>query len=207
MKLYLVRHGETEWNKEKRIQGQTDNPLDRKGICQALESRKYFCRMNFADVYSSPLIRALETADLIYPSGRNRIIVDNRLKEISYGTDEGMDLNAIDRTPSLRLYNYFHAPQYYNPPDSGESIGQLKERCRSFYQMMITRYHDSENVLVSSHGAWIRGMISVIEELPEKDFWNGKEQKNCSVTIIRSDGRKSCVVCDAIDPADMRAMA
>ena len=87
MKLYLVRHGQTDWNKEKRLQGQEDIPLNDFGRHLAKETGIRLRNVRFDLCFSSDLKRALETANLILDEGSNKvpIIMDKRLKEIAFG--------------------------------------------------------------------------------------------------------------------------
>ena len=153
MFLYMVRHGETDWNCNLKIQGQTDNPLNAEGKHQAGELRPFFAKLAFCDIYSSPLIRARQTAELSCPDKISEIIYDDRLKEISYGADEGQSLLLIDSDPALRLHNFFYNSANYIPPNGGESFPELKKRCADFLNEIRSRYSDSERVLISTHGA------------------------------------------------------
>ena len=89
MKLYLVRHGETDWNKQKRIQGQVDIPLNAFGRSLAKKTAEGLKSIPFDVCYSSPLGRAEETARLILNERDVPIITDNRIMEMAFGEYEG----------------------------------------------------------------------------------------------------------------------
>ena len=94
MKLYIVRHGETDWNKNKMMQGNTDVPLNQNGINQALNISKFLEDKTIDVCYSSPLSRAYETAKLITNNGN--IIIDKRLEERELGEFEGKNSSLYD---------------------------------------------------------------------------------------------------------------
>ena len=121
MELYLIRHGETDWNKQKRMQGQTDIPLNEYGRKLAHITAEAISDIDFDIVYSSPLIRAKETAEIL-TGGRNiHITTDERLKEISFGNDEGV--------PSMELRadfsNFFFAPEKFIPSEGDRKSTRL----------------------------------------------------------------------------------
>jgi len=194
MKIYLIRHGETDWNKKLKIQGQADIPLNQTGRMQAEIAAKYLDGIQFDAVFSSPLLRARETAKIIIKDRKIPFYIDDRLKEISYGIREGQSLRLIHAFPFLRLHAYFKKPESYIPPKGGETIRELKDRCRSFLDERIVPMEEIyNNVLISGHGALIRAMISVVVSLPDSYFWSGKEQGNCAVTIVTGFVSSGCV--------------
>ena len=89
MRLYIVRHGETKWNRERRLQGSTDVELNDKGIALAKSTGKALAEVPFRRAFSSPLKRAVVTAKLILGERQTPLILDERLKEISFGNWEG----------------------------------------------------------------------------------------------------------------------
>ena len=89
MKLYIVRHGETEWNKARKIQGQVDIPLNEFGRTLAKKTAKGLADIKFDLCYTSPLVRAKETAELILAGGTTQIIEDARIEEMAFGEYDG----------------------------------------------------------------------------------------------------------------------
>lgn len=153
MKLYVVRHGQTDWNKANLLQGNTDISLNETGISQACEIQEKLKDIDFDLCYSSPLSRAYDTASIIC-NGKVNIEVDNRLEERELGEYEGK--------PSS-LYN----SQYYwdlriNSSDKGvEAPKELLNRILSFYNDLLNKHND-EVILIVSHGAVVRGLNFVI---------------------------------------------
>ena len=183
MKIYFMRHGETDWNKERRLQGQTDIPLNEYGIYLAKITASALKDFSFDRIYSSPLQRAYDTATLL-SEGRNlTIITDDRLKELSFGEGEGISLTYLNTHPESPLYNFIHNPGSYLPPKDGETIESLYERCGSFLQQVIFPLESvCEQILVVCHGAVIRGMIYHMNQRDASHSWD-VTHKNCSITI------------------------
>lgn len=183
MKIYFVRHGETLWNKEKKIQGQSDIPLNEYGIELAHVTADAIKDIPFDIVYSSPLLRAKETADILVKNRNIEVLTDPRLVEMSFGEGEGESLPEIHSHPEMKLHDFIHNPGKYTPPTGGETFEELYTRCKSFIEDIIlpaeTKY---DSMLIVGHGALIRGFIHNINNRPSKDFWI-VTHKNCSVTI------------------------
>nr|MCR5154705.1 histidine phosphatase family protein [Lachnospiraceae bacterium] len=90
MKLYIMRHGETNWNKEKRLQGRSDIDINENGILLAEKTSKALEDVPFTHIFSSPLTRAYHTATIIKGNRNLDIVKDERLLEISFGNQEGL---------------------------------------------------------------------------------------------------------------------
>ena len=183
MKIYFVRHGETFWNKEKKIQGQSDIPLNEYGIELAHVTADAMKDIPFDIVYSSPLLRAKETADILVKNRNLEVYTDSRLVEMSFGEGEGESLPEIHTHPEMKLYNFIHNPGEYIPPTGGETFKDLYIRCKSFInEVILPAENKYDTMLIVGHGALIRGFIHNITKRPSKDFWI-VTHKNCSVTI------------------------
>ena len=190
MKIYFMRHGETDWNKERKLQGQVDIPLNNYGIYLAEETARALSHISFDKIFSSPLCRAYETASIM-AKGRNLdIITDTRLLELSFGEGEGLSLSYIHSHPESELYNFIHNPSLYIPTKGGETLENLFNRCGLFLEECIFPLEGScENILVVGHGALIRGMIYHMNRRSISDFWS-VTHKNCSVTISQYSNHK-----------------
>ena len=184
MKIYFVRHGETVWNKEKKIQGQSDIPLNEYGRELGTITAEALKDIPFDIVYSSPLIRAKETAEILVKNRSLEIHEDPRLVEMSFGEGEGESLPEIHTHPEMKLHNFIHNPGEYIPPAGGETFEELYNRCKNFIEeVIIPAENKYETMLIVGHGALIRGFIHNINHRPSKDFWI-VTHKNCSVTIV-----------------------
>lgn len=151
MKLFIVRHGQTDLNKEKRAQGRKGLPLNKIGIEQAYELKEKFDKENikFDIVFSSPQERAIQTAKI--STGKDAIIVDDRLNVYDLGTADGMLMSEIKITgtvPDMNIYN------------GVENLEDYKKRIYSFINEIIEKFKDKDiNILVVGHKC-TTGMIS-----------------------------------------------
>ncbi len=186
MKVYLLRHGETDWNKAGRFQGQTDIPLNDAGRELARITRDNMPLVHFDRVYCSPLIRAKETA-LIFLEGRfplDQIRYDRRIIEISFGKQEGANIQEAKDDSSHPMYNMLWHPESYVPDGTGESFADVVKRADDFLRNEILPLEGQcDNVLVVAHGALNRSLVVAAGHKQIKDFW-GARYYNCCVTTL-----------------------
>ena len=133
MKLYIIRHGQTDWNIAKKIQGRQDIPLNERGRYQAGCLKKAMENRPVTAVFSSPQIRAMETAKAVASSSSSVVIPVKDLMEINYGSWEGKteeELLQEDRA----LYEAWWSHPAETAPPGGESISQVNERCQKAWK-------------------------------------------------------------------------
>lgn len=189
MDIYLIRHGETDWNKTKRLQGITDIPLNAYGIELAEKTADGLKDIPFDLIFSSPLIRARKTAEVIRGERTIPIIPTEGLREISFGAYEGLTyLPDQYNIPKPGFQKFFDDPEHYDTPPEGESLEHLRQRTSSFVRSVIENpEYEEKTILMASHGAAIRGILSGLFGLPLRDFWNGPVHKNCGVTKLHTE--------------------
>lgn len=192
MDIYLIRHGETDWNKVKRLQGITDIPLNAYGIELAEKTAEGLRDVPFDVAYTSPLIRAYKTAEIIRGDRPIPIIPTEGLKEISFGDYEGLTyLPERYNIPKPGFRKFFDDPEHYDTPPNGESLVHLRERTSSFVRgIMNDPANEDLTILMTAHGAAIRGILSGLQNLPIAQFWSGPVHKNCGVTKIHAEHGK-----------------
>src|SRR5699024_2329666 len=134
--LYLIRHGQTDWNLRAALQGRTDIPLNETGRRQAQEARQRLEGVRFDAVYSSPLSRAMETAALVSGWPMEKIRTDQRLIEIAFGPYEGKDTHTLG--PAFAPF--FADPASYQPPEGGESLNSVLERTADFLAFAASQH-------------------------------------------------------------------
>ena len=184
--IYILRHGKTEWNKLKKLQGRTDIPLCEEGRAIAREAAEKYADVHFDVCYSSPLIRAKETAQIILKGRDVPIIFDDRLKEMAFGIYEGIERSFdIPDCPINVLFK--HPEDYIAAKDAGESLDELYSRTGSFLEEVIKPLHEAgKDVLIVGHGALNSCLLTQAKGLPRKDFWShGIVQ--CSLMNLFSD--------------------
>lgn len=181
MYLYIMRHGETDDNTRRVLQGQKDNPLNERGRQQALKVKEELSGIEFDKIYSSPLIRAVETAQLATGRNREDIILEERIKEIGFGVLEGTVLEEM-KPP---YNNFFKAPSCYVAPEGGESLLELSARTWSFL-LEIKGTLPGKKVLLVSHGAAIHSMIYQIRKQTIDHFWD-MNLGNCGLLEVSDE--------------------
>lgn len=212
MRLYILRHGVTAWNKAKRMQGQTDIPLAEEGIELAVRTGKGMADVPIDVVISSPLIRAVETAECVL-RGRKLsgmkgngsmpdipVLRDERIQEISFGEWEGECVLDSKRLPEGYMDRFFHDPLHIQQPPGGETFLQVRERTGAFLRELSARadYAD-KNILISTHGAAGRCLLSHFFEDGEDNIWRSGVPANCSVSIVElRDGAGTVLELDKI---------
>lgn len=192
MVIYLIRHGETDWNTKRLLQGSTDIPLNQSGVEVARQTAEGLKDVKFDLIFTSPLKRAVETAEIIRGDRKIPIILEERLQEIGFGPYEGLCcLKDEWNIPDPDFINFFARPDAYVPPKGGESIRHLCERTTEFLQEVVqTPDYQDKTILLSGHGAVVKGLLSSITITDLKDFWNGGVHKNCGVSILDVENGK-----------------
>ncbi len=192
MEIYIIRHGKTAWNVDRLLQGGTDIELNKDGRNLAIKTGEGLKDIHFDKIYSSPLKRALETAELIRGDRDIPIETDNRLREISFGSREGERSMAVKDDPNDPFYFFFHAPEKYDPLD-GESFQSVMERTKSFLTEVVEPLkNEYKRIMIVGHGAMNKGLMCHILNHGVEDYWSGELQKNCAFTIVEltDDGYK-----------------
>lgn len=186
MKIYMIRHGETDWNRVFRLQGNVDIPLNEDGKKLAEITAQALREINFTRIYTSPLQRAKETALILRGERDIPVIEEERIKEISFGIYEGYHCSeSYYDVPDPDFIHFFKKPEAYIPPEGAESIEHLCERTTEFLMEIVQNKElKDETILISTHGAAIRGLLSTIHKRSKSEFWEGGVHKNCAVTIL-----------------------
>lgn len=184
MLIYLMRHGETNWNHERRLQGQSDIPLNQRGIELAEKTAEGLRNVSFDAAFSSPLNRALTTARIVI-GGRNiPVVTDDRLKEISFGAGEGTYFDLAKEDPAHPMHHFFCRPELFKPMEGGETIAQVRARAEEFLRERVFPLEGScRNILIAAHGALNRSLVNKLSGIPDRDFWQ-IALPNCAVTTL-----------------------
>ncbi|MCI8814323.1 MAG: histidine phosphatase family protein [Lachnospiraceae bacterium] len=192
MLLYVIRHGETAWNVLRKIQGSADIPLNENGIRLAKVTGEKLKDVSFDLAISSPLQRAYQTAELVLGNRNIPIKTDARIQEISFGDLEGVQMLHVN--PAHPFYNFFADAYHYIPARNGESIYDICERTKEFYDELIDSSDlQDKTVLVATHGCALRALLQPVYE-DISDFWQGGVCPNCGVSIIETKGGKSTLL-------------
>ena len=192
MKIWIARHGQTDLNKKKLMQGRTDAPLNEKGIEQARRSRQNIGDVHFDAVYSSPLQRAKLTGAIIGGVDISEVIEDPRIIETDFGRYEKRKYYAL----GLPMTAYWTMPRIFPAPPTVEPIASMRERASSFLKELET--HDYENVLVACHGGIMRALCGYLDEASDGLRW--ERAKNCEIRVYEyKDGHHTFLKSYSLD--------
>lgn len=158
--LYLVRHGETDWNREGRIQGHQDPPLNESGRAQARALAQRLADVPFDCAYSSDLQRALETARILVEARSVPLVVHSSLRERCLGRWEGQRIGEVAVADPAAWEAWLKRP-YDEAPHGGESEAQLERRAVDLLATIV-RAHPGRTILVVSHGGTIRAALRAL---------------------------------------------
>ena len=188
MDIYIVRHGETVWNKSRLLQGSRDIELSKEGREAAIYRREQLKDIDFDVMYSSPLSRAYETACLIRGDKKAEIIKDDRLREINFGVNEGESAIELQKDKDNPFCKFFDDPQNYEAPENGESLEEVCARTKEFMEQVIEPQRNKlDKVLIAGHGAMNKGIMCHVLNHGLDEYWSGGLQKNCGILIVRLD--------------------
>ena len=172
MTLYLIRHGETDWNLENKIQGDSDIPLNQTGILQAEQVKETLKDISFDLCYTSPLKRASKTAEIII-EGKCPIISIPELTERDFGKIEG---NPITSEQSKKYWNY----ELNSHDEEVEPVRHLLHRTREFL-IKLLKEHKEQTILIVTHGSTLRALhYNLIGYQTNEDFMKF-QVKNCQI--------------------------
>lgn len=194
MEVYLLRHGETPWNSEKKIQGSTEwVDLSATGVELAERTRDGLLAegLEFDRIFSSPLLRALHTARIIGDGFGMTPETDARLQEMNFGKYEGTCM-LEGKFADENIRACFKDPPSF-VPDGGESFDDVLSRAGDFIEKAILPLEGKAGrVLAVSHGAFMRSFTRYVTGRPLKDYWQGV-QPNCCVHVFDVSGGKISV--------------
>lgn len=200
MKLYLLRHGETDENKNKVYYGSLDVSLNAKGIEQAQKTAKVLNGIEFDSIYVSERRRTIETAKIVLGDAaktkNDRIKKDLRINEINFGVFEGKNYENI-KTDYPEEYRLWEKDWKNFCPPQGESYIDFYSRVKSFMEEVLES--QSENVLIVTHGGVIRTIYCFILEGNLDLYWKFSS-RNGDMSIIRFEYNNLFI--DSITPVE-----
>jgi broad specificity phosphatase PhoE len=184
--LYLVRHGETDWNAQKRIQGRVDRPLNKTGKQQAHAVGQKLASVRAAAISASPLLRAKHTAELIASYQACALAFDHDLQEANYGSIEGYTVSEFHEQFSDLLEKRkkltFEEWWISKVPHDAESPAEIIGRVLPVLQRIATA-HPGESAFIVTHGFVMRSLIAYLN----KDSDKGIHVSNGEILILKGE--------------------
>lgn len=189
-----MRHGQTDLNVQKRLQGSSDIPLNERGRFQASETRKFLEEkgIKVTKIISSPLERAIETGYLATGIPMDDISTEDNLIEMSFGIYEQQNMETVD--PEF-LDRCFDHPDTYEPPENGERYDEVVARAGAVVEMLRKKIANGEFaqddvVLLVSHGALSHGMFEYMKKTPRAAYWD-VDFNNCAIAKLEIGADRS----------------
>ncbi len=159
MNVYLIRHGQTKWNVESRIQGFRDIELDETGLRQSQAVVEKLKQVPIDIVYSSPLLRARVLSEMISKQHQVVLHLDERWRELHAGDFEGWTWAEVEKH-HLGVLKAIKQSNFTMPLPNGESLTQLQQRAIEAFQEVLSQHH--QNVVIVSHGGTIKALLCAL---------------------------------------------
>lgn len=188
----LIRHGQTEWNRVERFRGRADIPLNETGLQQAeATGRRVVAEWQPAAIYSSPLSRAVRTAEAIGRYTRLAAETHPGLADIDYGDWQGLTPEEVrNRWPEM-IDLWYNAPQLASIP-GGETLEDVRRRAMQAVDELATR-HAGQIIVLVGHTVINRVMLLGVLGLGNERFWHIR-QEPCAINVFKVDGRDYTLV-------------
>jgi len=186
-RIYLVRHGQTAWNKEEIFRGRTDVPLNETGLREAQLAGEYFREMEIHAIYSSPLLRALETAQKIAEVQRLEVRSLQGIIDMCFGEWEGQSLKDVQEKDGQRFQQWKNEPHLVKIP-GGETLDDVRDRAMAVLEKTI-KSHSGKTLLFVSHRVVNKVILCSILGLDNSHFWQIGQDTTAINLIQHRDGK------------------
>lgn len=172
-RIYLARHGTTEWNQEEIFRGRVDIKLNATGRAEAQALADYFRPIPLQAIYSSPLSRAWETAQAVANGRKLEVILDPAFIDIDFGEWHGLPLKEVREKYSSLYRAWREEPQTITFPQ-GENLEQVRKRAWDGLQAIIQKHLD-QIILIIAHRVVTKVLICAVLGLDNSHFWQIKQ--------------------------------
>jgi|TARA_B110000438_G_scaffold249871_1_gene253371 broad specificity phosphatase PhoE len=197
MEIHLIRHGETNWNKERRAQGQSESHLTDLGIQQAKELGQRIGQLEFDRIYCSSSLRTRQTAEHAFSESTTEINYLDSLREIFLGPWEGVLYDDIAIREPDSYKHFWEEPHLFNV-EGAESFSNLQKRAVETVGE-IAAGHPQQKIALVSHGALIKSFLCHLEKRPLSELWAPPKMHNCAHSIVNLDAEGSGIILQYAD--------
>lgn len=178
MKVYIIRHGQTDWNVQRKMQGVTDIELNETGMSQAEEARKKINELDIDLILSSPLKRAKKTAEILNKDKKLEIIYDESFIERNFGNYEGVVIKE-------KCKDIFNSQDLFNlnldlTTNNIEPISKVLERVTKRFDEIKNEY-EGKNILIVTHGGVSRAINAYFTGIPNDGIIMSANLGNCEI--------------------------
>ena len=177
-KVFLIRHGETEWNRQEIFRGRLDIGLNKNGLRQAQAVALALKMVRISAVYSSPLRRAYQTAQAITQKRGLIVQMHAGLIDINFGKWQGLSHNKVKRQYPKLYKRWYKEPDRVRFPE-GESLAEVKERTVDALTKLCRQHHSQDNIAIISHRVVNKVILCTITGLDNSHFWQIKQDTAC----------------------------
>lgn len=186
-KIYIVRHGQTAWNKEKVFRGRVDVPLNDHGFKEADAVGEALKNANIMFVYSSPLSRAVQTATPTAKQAGLSVVNSEGIIDMNFGQWEGKRLDAVEKEDPERFRVWVERPDKLAIP-GGETLRDVQNRAMAAIRDIVERHPDDTGMIVS-HRVICKLLVLGLMGLGPDKFWNLHQDTACINLFLIKDGR------------------
>ena len=189
-RIVLVRHGRTEWNKGQIFRGTVDIPLDEQGRKEAACARGWLKAETFHAAYSSPLGRAVETAEIILGPHGIPVVENRGLTDLNYGDWQGKTNDEVARLYPELYRQWREAPHTVVFPN-GEGLGEVRDRCVKTAHEVVAK-HPEQTVLLAAHRVVNKVLIAALLGLDDSHFWEIGQDTAALNEFVHQEGKWIC---------------
>ena len=183
MELHLIRHGQTDWNEERRVQGQSESRLTKLGEEQASALGKKLNLIDFDKVFCSSSLRARQTAENLFTGTELQIEYLDTLREIFLGPWEGILYDEIEQREPDSFRHFWEEPHLFDV-SGAENFFDLQTRALNTI-FHIAKTHPNQCIVIVSHGALIKTILCYAEGRSMSELWSPPHMHNCAHSIIK----------------------
>lgn len=191
MELHLIRHGETDWNRERRIQGQSESQLTELGVQQAKELGQRIGHLEFEKIYCSSSLRTRQTAEQTFRESSAELVYLDELREIFLGPWEGHLYDDLAKREPDSHRHFWEQPHLFNV-EGAESFFELQQRAVDAVAKIESAHRsttsNTRKVALVSHGALIKSYLCHVEGRTMDQLWAPPRMHNCAHSIVAFTG-------------------
>ena len=181
-RVHLIRHGETNWNRERRAQGQQESVLTDRGIAQAQALAAAIADRPIGQVFSSSSVRARQTTQILFPGRQTPIEYCDLLREIHMGDWEGRLYAEIEAADPQQFRAFWQEPHLFTV-QGAETFEDLQQRALKRFASLLEQ-SDAREIAIVSHGAWIKALLCHVEPRPLAQLWHPPVLHNCAHSVL-----------------------
>ena len=187
--IYLTRHGQTEWNVQKRMQGWGNGELTESGIADAKKLAIRLQDTHIDKMYASTSKRAYKTAEIVRNGRDIPLAKDDIFREMCFGDWDGQCVDDVRAACAEELECFWERPHLFKR-EGNESFMDLRERTKKALQMLVEQNKDGDTILLVTHSLFLRTATAIIKQLPTSDIFTQDPPGNTSLTKVIFDGEK-----------------